>query len=65
MHGPETMDEAVGDLMKPVEMVTIYLSRPLRRRTGAAVLTAIQEICLQLDCNGTPVRNIRARERHR
>ena len=63
--GPETMDEAVKELSKPVEMVTIYLSRPLRRRTGAAVLTAVQEICLQLDRNGTPVRNIhtdRARE---
>ena len=65
VHGPVTMEEAVADLTKPVEMVTIYLSRPLRRRTGAAVLTAIQEICLQLDRNGTPVQNIhtdRARE---
>ena len=63
--GPETMDEAVKELSKPVEMVTIYLSRPLRRRTGAAVLKAVQEVCLQLDRNGTPVRNIhtdRARE---
>ena len=64
-HGPITMEEAVEDLVKPVEMVTIYLSRPLRRRTGAAVPTAIQEICLQLERNGTPVRNLhtdRARE---
>ena len=64
-YGPPTMEEALEDLTKPVEMTTVYLSRPLRRRTGAAVLTAIQELCLQLDRQGLPVYNIhtdRARE---
>ena len=63
--GPTTMEEALEDLTKPVEVTTVYLSRPLWRRTGAAVLTAIQELCIQLDRQDLPVYNIhtdRARE---
>ena len=63
--GPKTLDEEVGDLTKPVETRTIYLARPLRRKTTSAVLCASKEILLQLRQSGLHVGAVhtdRARE---
>ena len=38
------LDAKIDELSKPPEMVTIYLSRPMRRRTGQAALVAIQAL---------------------
>ena len=54
----EELDEKVQELQKPVEMVTIYLARPMRRRTGQAALPAIQQLVLQLSRAGLPVRTL-------
>ena len=37
----DDMDKKVEELKRPVEMTTVYICRPLRRRTGPAVLTAL------------------------
>ena len=61
----ETLEEKIAELQKPVEMVTIFLARPMRRRTGQAALLAVQELVLQLTRAGLPVQTIhsdRARE---
>ena len=65
MDKRKELEEKVKELQKPVEMVTIYLARPMRRRTGQAALTAVQELVLQLSRAGLPVRTLhsdRARE---
>ena len=54
-------------MKEPVEFATIYIARPLRRRTGPVTLTAVQDMVLQLRKAGLPVRNVhsdRAREFH-
>ena len=61
----DDLDTKVAELSQPPEMATIYLSRPMRRRTGQAALVAIQELVLQLRRAGLPVNNLhsdRARE---
>ena len=63
--GPETLDEAVEQLEKPEEIVTVYLTRSLRRRTSSHVLSATKEIYLQLKQCGLYVAQLhsdRARE---
>ena len=67
--GPDDsgLEKDVEALKIPVEFTTIYIARPLRRRTGPATLTATQELVLQLRRAGLPVRNVhsdRAREFH-
>ena len=59
------LEKKVEELQEQGEYVTIYVARPMRRRTGPATLTAVQDIVLQLRKAGLPVRNIhsdRARE---
>ena len=61
----DELDGKIEALSKPEEMTTIYLSRPLQRRTGPAVLTALQEMVLKLTRVKMPVLAIhsdRARE---
>ncbi|CAE7797213.1 RE1 [Symbiodinium sp. CCMP2592] len=63
--GPETLDDAVEQLEKAEETVTLYITRPLRRRTSAHVLSATKEIFLQLKQCGLHVAQVhsdRARE---
>ena len=63
--GPITLDEAVEELREPPECVTLYLTRPLRRRTKSEVLRASKEIWLQLKQTGLHVATVhtdRARE---
>ena len=63
--GPETLDEAVEELKTSKDTTTIYLTRPLRRRTAAHVLVAAKEIVMQLRQSGLHVEVIhsdRARE---
>ena len=63
--GPKTLDEEVSDLTEPIETETIYLARPMRRRTTSAALAASREILLQLRQSGLHVNSIhtdRARE---
>ena len=63
----EDFEKEVMSLKEPVEFATIYVTRPLRRRTGPATLTAVQDMVLQLRKAGLPVRNVhsdRAREFH-
>ena len=63
--GPRTLEEDAKELMEPIETSTVYLARPLRRRTTAAVLTASKEMMLQLRQSGLHVDSIhtdRARE---
>ncbi|OLQ10423.1 Copia protein [Symbiodinium microadriaticum] len=63
--GPKTLDEDAKELMEPIETSTVYLARPLRRRTTSAVLMASKEIMLQLRQSGLHVDSIhtdRARE---
>ena len=63
--GPATLDEAVEELTDAPECVTMYLSRPLRRRTKSEVLRASKEILLQLKQTGLHVATVhtdRARE---
>ena len=63
--GPETLDEAIEHLEKMEETVTVYLTRPLRRRTSSHVLSATKEIYLQLKQGGLHVAQLhsdRARE---
>ena len=54
----EALDKKIDECKEEVEMVTVYLSRPLRRRTGPAVLTAIQEMILQISKEGMMVRSL-------
>ena len=57
--------EKITELKKPVELTTVYVCRPLRRRTGPAVLTALQELILQMSKVNVPINAIhsdRARE---
>ncbi|OLP85824.1 hypothetical protein AK812_SmicGene33144 [Symbiodinium microadriaticum] len=64
-HGPEKLDEAVDHLIKPYEAATIYVTRPLRRRTTTHVLQAAKEILIQLKQTGLHVSGLhsdRARE---
>ena len=64
-EGPETLEEAIKDITEPPECVTIYLSRPLRRRTKNEVLRASKEILLQLTQTALHVATVhtdRARE---
>ena len=63
--GPETLEEAVEDLMASEEVATVYITRPLRRRTAAHVLQATKEMALQLRQTGlhlTGIHSDRARE---
>ena len=63
--GPETLDDAVEHLTSPPETTTIYLTRPLQRRTAPHVLTGAKEILMQLRQNGLHVDKLhtdRARE---
>ena len=53
--GPETLDEAVEDMKQAEELSTIYLTRPLRRRTTPHVLQAAKEILIQLQQSGLHV----------
>ena len=53
--GPETLDEAVEGLTQGEEMATIYISRPLRRRTAPHVLQVSKERLLQLRQSGLHV----------
>ncbi|OLP98027.1 Retrovirus-related Pol polyprotein from transposon TNT 1-94 [Symbiodinium microadriaticum] len=64
-EGPVTLDEAVEELKEAPESVTLYLTRPLRRRTKNEVLRASKEILLQLKQTGLHVATVhtdRARE---
>ena len=54
----EALEEKIDECKGEVEMVTVYLSRPLRRRTGPSVLTALQEMILQITREGLVVRSI-------
>eukprot|EP00439_Symbiodinium_sp_Y106_P048300 s3792_g6.t1 len=59
------LDEDIEKLTHPPETATIYLTKPLRRRTTAAVLEASKELVLQLRQSGLYVGAIhtdRARE---
>ena len=59
------LESEVEELTKPIEMKTIYITRPLRRTTTAAALTASKEIVLQLRQAGLHVERVhtdRARE---
>ena len=61
----DDLEPKIEELKKPVEMTTIYVCRPLRRRTGPAVLTALQELVLQMSKVNVPINAIhsdRARE---
>ena len=65
LSGPETLDEAVEGLETQEEWATIYVTRPLRRRTTQCVVQAAKEIVLQLKQTGLHVGVIhtdRARE---
>ncbi|CAE7386892.1 RE1, partial [Symbiodinium sp. KB8] len=65
IHGPPTVDEVVEELQEPIETKTIYLARPMRRRTTSATLLAAKEMMVQLRQNGLYVNAIhtdRARE---
>ena len=53
--GPETLEEAVEKLNQGEETATIYVTRPLRRRTAHHVLQAAKEILLQLRQSGLHV----------
>ncbi|CAE7301732.1 RE1 [Symbiodinium sp. CCMP2592] len=64
-EGPPTLDEAVEELTETPECITMYLTRPLRRRTKNEVLRASKEILLQLKQTGLHVATVhtdRARE---
>ncbi|CAE7383374.1 RE1, partial [Symbiodinium sp. KB8] len=64
-YGPPTVDEVVEELQEPIETKTIYLARPMRRRTTSATLLAAKEMMVQLRQNGLYVNAIhtdRARE---
>ena len=57
--------EELKELGKPVEVVSIYLARPLRTRKKAEALKAIQEMYIQLRSSGFPLNRLhmdRARE---
>eukprot|EP00439_Symbiodinium_sp_Y106_P051854 s4000_g6.t3 len=59
------LEDEVEELTKPIEMKTIYITRPLRRRTTTAALMASKEIILQLRQSGLHVERVhtdRARE---
>ena len=63
--GPEPLEEAVKELERAPETVTVYITRPLRRRTSRHVLAATKEIYLQLKQCGLYVSQVhsdRARE---
>ena len=65
MLGPETLDDAVEKLSSGEDTATIYITRPLRRRTAQHVRQAAKEILLQLRQSGLHVDVIhtdRARE---
>ena len=49
------LDREIAQLSEKVEMITVYVSRPLRMRTGPVVLTALQELVLQLKRVGLEV----------
>ncbi|CAE7551950.1 RE1 [Symbiodinium sp. KB8] len=62
---PEGLEEEVEKLTKPQEASTIYITRPLRRRTTPHVLQAVKEIIIQLKHTGLHVSGLhsdRARE---
>ena len=54
-YGPETLEEAVGEMKQAEETATIYVTRPLRRRATPHVLQAAKEIVLQLRQSGLHV----------
>ncbi|CAE7214179.1 RE1 [Symbiodinium sp. CCMP2456] len=65
LQGPETLDDVAERLTQPEEAATVYITRPLRRRTAAHVLQATKEIMIQLKQTGLHVSGIhsdRARE---
>ena len=53
--GSETLDEKVEKLTKGEEPASIYITRPLRRRTTSHVLQASKELLLQLRQSGLHV----------
>ena len=54
----DDLEPKVEELKKPMKMTTIYVCRPLRRRTNPAVLTALQELVLQMSKVNVPVNAI-------
>ena len=65
LHGPEVLDDAVEGLQEQDEWTTIYVTRPLRRRTTQFAAQAVKEIVLQLRQSGLHVGTVhtdRARE---
>ncbi|CAE7230836.1 RE1 [Symbiodinium sp. CCMP2592] len=63
--GPETLDDAVEGLLEQEEWTTIYVTRPMRRRTTQYAAQAAKEIVLQLRQSGLHVSTVhtdRARE---
>ena len=64
-QGQEEIEEEAEKLSKPQQAATIYLCRPLRRRTTAHVLQATKEMVIQLKQTGLHVSGLhsdRARE---
>ena len=60
-----TLDDEVEELQKPVDLTTIYVTRPLTGRKSSEVLLAARDILLQLRQTGLYVSTIhtdRARE---
>ena len=63
--GQDVSEEEIQELSKVPETVTIYITRPLRRRTASHVLAVTKEIHLQLKQCGLHVAQVhsdRARE---
>ncbi|CAE7218596.1 RE1 [Symbiodinium sp. CCMP2456] len=48
-------EKLIGDLVKPVEMETIYMVYPVRSKRGGDAMVAIQEAVLRLKLLGFPV----------
>ncbi|CAE7321109.1 RE2, partial [Symbiodinium microadriaticum] len=64
-QGRDEIEEEAEKLSKPQQAATIYLCRPLRRRTTAHVLQATKEIVVQLKQTGLHIAGLhsdRARE---
>ncbi|CAE7610819.1 TY4B-J [Symbiodinium sp. CCMP2456] len=51
----EQWEKLIGDLVKPVEMETIYMVYPVRSKRGGDAMLAIQEAVLRLKLLGFPV----------
>ena len=51
----EQWEKLIGDLVKPVEMETIYMVYPVRSKRGGDAMLAIQEAVLRLKLLGLPV----------